>query len=176
MSAEENLWYAMRATYRRGAEAKRRLEQAGLQCFIPMKWEEKIIHNRKVRKYTPVVGNLLFVYGSQSVIQAVKKGLDYLQYMVDSRSREKIIVPEDQMQRFIAAIGSYNDQFIFLKASDVDLAKGDRVRVTGGEFEGQIGTFMRVKGAKEKRVVIAIPGVMVVAIAAIHPSLVEKVR
>ena len=95
--------------------------------------------------------------------------------MVDSRSREKIIVPEDQMQRFIAAIGSYNDQFIFLKASDVDLAKGDMVRVTGGEFEGQIGTFMRVKGAKEKRVVIAIPGVMAVAIAAIHPSLVEKV-
>ena len=175
MSAEENLWYAMRATYRRGAEAKRRLEQAGLQCFVPMKWEEKIIHNRKVRKYTPVVGNLLFVYGSQSVIQAVKKGLDYLQYMVDSRSREKIIVPEDQMQRFIAAIGSYNDQFIFLKASDVDLAKGDMVRVTGGEFEGQIGTFMRVKGAKEKRVVIAIPGVMAVAIAAIHSSLVEKV-
>ena len=161
---EEELWYAMRATYRRGQQARELLENAGAKCFIPMKWEEKSVRGRKVRRYTPVAGNLIFVYGRQSVIQNVKSRAEYLQYMTDSRSREKITVPEEQMQ-----------QFIFLKASDIDLTKGEKVRITGGEFEGRTGTFMRVKGAREKRVVVAIPGVMAVAYAAIHPSLVEKV-
>lgn len=172
---EEELWYAMRATYRRGQQARELLENAGAECFIPMKWEEKSVRGRKVRRYTPVAGNLIFVYGRQSVIQNVKSRAEYLQYMTDSRSREKITVPEEQMQQFIAAVGSYNEQFIFLKASDIDLTKGEKVRITGGEFEGRTGTFMRVKGAREKRVVVAIPGVMAVAYAAIHPSLVEKV-
>ena len=172
---EEELWYAMRATYRRGQQARELLENAGAKCFIPMKWEEKSVRGRKVRRYTPVAGNLIFVYGRQSVIQNVKSRAEYLQYMTDSRSREKITVPEEQMQQFIAAVGSYNEQFIFLKASDIDLTKGEKVRITGGEFEGRTGTFMRVKGAREKRVVVAIPGVMAVAYAAIHPSLVEKV-
>lgn len=173
---EEELWYAMRATYRRGQQARELLENAGAKCFIPMKWEEKSVRGRKVRRYTPVAGNLIFVYGRQSVIQNVKSRAEYLQYMTDSRSREKITVPEEQMQQFIAAVGSYNEQFIFLKASDIDLTKGEKVRITGGEFEGRTGTFMRVKGAREKRVVVAIPGVMAVAYAAIHPSLVEKVE
>ena len=172
---EEELWYAMRATYRRGQQARELLENAGAKCFIPMKWEEKSVRGRKVRRYTPVAGNLIFVYGRQSVIQNVKSRAEYLQYMTDSRSREKITVPEEQMQQFIAAVGSYNEQFIFLKASDIDLTKGEKVRITGGEFEGRTGTFMRIKGAREKRVVVAIPGVMAVAYAAIHPSLVEKV-
>lgn len=172
---EEELWYAMRATYRRGQQARELLENAGAKCFIPMKWEEKSVRGRKVRRYTPVAGNLIFVYGRQSVIQNVKSRAEYLQYMTDSRSREKITVPEEQMQQFIAAVGSYNEQFIFLKASDIDLTKGEKVRITGGEFEGRTGTFMKVKGAREKRVVVAIPGVMAVAYAAIHPSLVEKV-
>lgn len=172
---EEELWYAMRATYRRGQQARELLENAGAKCFIPMKWEEKSVRGRKVRRYTPVAGNLIFVYGRQSVIQNVKSRAEYLQYMTDSRSREKITVPEEQMQQFIAAVGSYNEQFIFLKASDIDLTKGEKVRITGGEFEGRTGTFMKVKGAREKRVVVAISGVMAVAYAAIHPSLVEKV-
>lgn len=165
----------MRATYRRGQQARELLENAGAKCFIPMKWEEKSVRGRKVRRYTPVAGNLIFVYGRQSVIQNVKSRAEYLQYMTDSRSREKITVPEEQMQQFIAAVGSYNEQFIFLKASDIDLTKGEKVRITGGEFEGRTGTFMKVKGAREKRVVVAISGVMAVAYAAIHPSLVEKV-
>ena len=137
---EEELWYAMRATYRRGQQARELLENAGAKCFIPMKWEEKSVRGRKVRRYTPVAGNLIFVYGRQSVIQNVKSRAEYLQYMTDSRSREKITVPEEQMQQFIAAVGSYNEQFIFLKASDIDLTKGEKVRITGGEFEGRTGT------------------------------------
>ena len=166
----------MRATYRRVQQARTLLEEAGLQCFVPMKWEEKVIRHRKVRRYSPVAGNLIFVYGRQSVIQGVKSRADYLQYMTDSRSHEKITVPEVQMQQFIAAVGSYNEQFIFLKASDVDLARGEKVRITGGEFEGRTGTFMRIKGAREKRVVVALPGVLAGPHAAIHPSLVEKVE
>lgn len=53
------------------------------------------------------------------------------------------------------------------------MKKGTRVRVCGGEFEGQEGIFVKVKGARDRRVVISIQGVIAVAIAAIHPDLIE---
>ena len=54
------------------------------------------------------------------------------------------------------------------------MRKGDKVRITGGLFEGAIGTLMRIKG--NRRVVVSIPGVIAVATTDIHPSLIEKIE
>lgn len=53
------------------------------------------------------------------------------------------------------------------------MKKRDRVRVTGGIFEGVEGEFVRIKG--DRRVVDSIQGVMV-ATAFIHPSLIELIK
>ena len=50
------------------------------------------------------------------------------------------------------------------------------VRITGGDFEGQEGVFLKVKGARDRRVVIAIQGIIAVAMATIHPDLIEVIR
>lgn len=54
------------------------------------------------------------------------------------------------------------------------LKKGDKVRVLGGIFEGAEGTLKRIKG--DRRVVVSIPGVIAVATANIHASLLEKIE
>ena len=54
------------------------------------------------------------------------------------------------------------------------LKKGDKVRITGGIFSGVEGVFVRVKG--DRRVVVSIQGIMAVATAFIHPSLIEKIE
>ena len=43
------------------------------------------------------------------------------------------------------------------------------------EFEGQEGIFLKVKGARDRRVVIEIQGVIAVAMATIHPDLIEVI-
>ena len=117
-------WYAMRATYRRENEAVRLLEAEGMQCFIPLQYQFRVRHGRKVRELVPVVHNLLFVYACSADIQRVKAQMPYLQYITDTRSHEKIIVPEEQMRRFIAVAGTYSDQLLYFAPGELNLKKG----------------------------------------------------
>ena len=169
------VWYAMRATYRRESAAVQLLESEGMGCFVPMQYKEVVRHGRKTRELVPVVRNLIFVHAVPAHIQRLKSTVTYLQYITDSRTHGKIIVPDEQMRRFIAVAGTYDDQLLYFAPEELNLAKGTRVRVTGGEFEGQEGVFLRVKGARDRRVVIEIRGVIAVAMATIHPSLIEPI-
>lgn len=173
--SESVLWYAMRATYRRELDAMHRLKEAGMGCFIPMQYHFRLKPGRRVRELVPAVRNLLFVHALPSELKRMKLELPYLQYITDTRSHEKIIIPDVQMQRFIAVAGTYDDQLLYFQPGELNLAKGTRVRITGGEFAGYEGTFLKVKGARDRRVVIAVEGVIAVALAVIHPDLIEPI-
>lgn len=166
----------MRVTYRRELDVKQMLDKRSVECFIPMQYRLHIIHNKKKKELVPVIHNLIFVHTTPSIIQQVKSEILFLQYMVNSIDRTKIIVPDEQMERFIAVAGTYDDQLLYFKPEELNLAKGTKVRILGGEFEGQEGIFLKVKGARDKRVVILIQGVIAVAMATIHPSLIEVVE
>lgn len=77
------------------------------------------------------------------------------------------------MRSFIAVSGNYEEQIVYLDPAVTALQKGDRVRITGGVFEGVEGIILRVKG--DRRVSVCIKGVMAVATAYVHPSLMELV-
>lgn len=173
-SEEKCVWFAMRATYRREMEAKKLLEAESLDTFIPMHYAP-VKGNNKKRELVPVIHNLIFVYARPSHIQSLKKSIPFLQYMIDGRSGQKIIVPEVQMKRFIAVSGSYHEQLLYFTPEEVNLSRGTKVRICGGEFEGQEGIFVKVKGARDKRVVVQIQGVIAVAMATIHPDLIEPI-
>lgn len=166
-------WFAMRATYRRGKNARELLDKEGIECFVPMRYETRMSRGKMKRELVPVIQNLMFVHAAPMVIQEIKSRADYLQYIVNARTGEKILVPEDQMRRFIAVAGTYDEQLLWFKPEEVHLAKGTRVRITGGPFEGQEGVFVKVRGARDRRVVVEIQGVIVVAMATIHPDLIE---
>lgn len=172
---EKIQWFAMRVTYRRELKAKKNLDTEGIENYIPMRWSSRIRHGRKVRELVPVVRGLVFVRTVLSEIQRVKQKMPYLQYIVDRRSGTKIVVPEDQMKLFIAVTGTYDDKLLWFGEDEVNLAAGTRVRIVAGEFEGYEGIFLKVKGARDKRVVIAIEGVIAVALATISPELIEVI-
>lgn len=91
---EVEIWYAMRATYRREPDAMHLLKKENLGCFIPMQYKICIKKGKKVRALVPVVHNLLFVHARPSDVQRVKSQVTYLQYITDTRSGQKIIVPD----------------------------------------------------------------------------------
>ena len=176
MDKETEVWFAMRATYRRELEAMHLLEKANLGCFIPMLYKISIRRGRKVRALVPVIRNLVFVHARPSEVQRFKSQITYLQYITDTRSGRKIVIPDHDMQRFIAVAGTYNDHLLYFQPEELNLSKGTKVRITGGDFEGQEGVFLKVKGARDRRVVIAIQGIIAVAMATIHPDLIEVIR
>lgn len=166
----------MRATYRREPDAMRLLEKEKLGCFVPMQYKMCIRKGKKIRALVPVVHNLIFVHARPSEVQRVKSQVTYLQYITDTRSGKKIIIPDVEMQHFIAVAGSYNDHLLYFQPEELNLSKGTKVRITGGDFEGQEGVFLKVKGARDRRVVIQIQGIIAVAMATIHPDLIEVIR
>ena len=168
---EVEVWHAMRATYRRELDAVHLLEKENLGCY-----KVSIRKGKKVRTLVPVIRNLVFVHARPSDVQRVKSQITYLQYITDTRSGQKIIIPDHEMQRFIAVAGTYNDHLLYFQPEELNLSKGTRVRITGGDFAGQEGIFLKVKGARDRRVVIEIQGVIAVAMATIHPDLIEVIK
>ena len=173
---ERETWYAMRATYRREPDAMRLLEKEKLGCFVPMQYKISLKKGKRVRALVPVIHNLIFVHAIPSEVKRVKSLVTYLQYITDTRSGKKIIIPDGEMQRFIAVSGTYNDHLMYFQPDELNLSKGTKVRIMGGDFEGQEGIFLKVRGARDRRVVIAIQGVIAVAMATIHPDLIEVIK
>ena len=154
LSSEKMQWFAMRATYRRGMQIKALLDKEGINNFIPMRYEVRIRNGRKRRELVPVISDLIFVHSVQSELQKVKFKLPYFQYMIDLR----------------------NGQKIFFSPDEVNLRKGTKVRITGGDFEGYEGVFVKVKGARDRRVVISLQGVIAMAMATLSPDLIEVIE
>ncbi len=172
----EKVWFAMRATYRRELIAQRQLDTRGIESFVPMRQEMQIKGGRRRRKLVPAIHNLIFVHAEPSVLQAEKAKMPYLQYMIRrgiNERGEKIVVPTDQMERFIAITNSEEAELLYLGASDIPLAEGMRVRIHGGSCDGQEGQLMKLPGFRNRKVVVAIEGVIAVILVNVAPEQIE---
>lgn len=171
------MWFAMRATYRREMIARQALEAASIESFVPMHYELRVEHGRRRRRLVPAIHNLIFVYATPSQLQAAKAKMPYLQYMIRRAEGqpygEKIVVPTPQMEAFMAVAATLDEGLTFLAPQDVPLAKGQRVRVHGGPFDGREGCLVKVSGYRSRRVVVAIEGLVAVALAELKPEQIE---
>jgi len=176
---ERSVWYAMRATYSRNLEAKRLLEgmESAIETFIPMHYAIRIRNGRKKREFVPVIRDLLFVHTTPSLIKRLKKRIPYLIFLTEARGDQNIpiIVPDEQMRRFIAVANTYDDRLIYLSPDEIASAAGVRVRIHGGLFDGQEGSLLKLKKFRSKRVVIVIRDIIAVALDAIRPDLLEVI-
>lgn len=173
------VWFAMSAPYRRELKAKEYLQGKGIECFVPM--VNALVEKRsgaKIRKQVPAIHNLIFVHTSKNVIQEIKRGVDYLQYRTMPREGKNIpiIIPDRQMQQFIAVTQTTNEELIYMRPEEVNIAKGTRVRVHGGAFDGTEGVFVKIQGKRKPRVVLLIQGVAAVALAEISTEFIEIIK
>ncbi len=173
---EEIEWFAMRVTYHRELEAQRLLDEKHVENFIPMKYERSERSGKK--RLVPVIHNIIFVRTTASKIAELKKPscIPMLQYMMDQRLGKKITVPEKQMRAFIAVTGTYDESLRFFGPAEINFSKAQKVRITGGIFEGCEGAFVKVKGSRSKKVVVEIKGVVSVALVSVHPDLVASIE
>ncbi len=177
-SNEQAVWYAIRVTYNREMKVKCELDVLGIRNFVPMQYKAQERNGRLVKRLVPSVHNLIFIYIEPSRMRQYKSTtalpIRYIMRREPDGRRKPIIVPQQQMDSFIAVAGTYDEQLIYLNPDPGDFNQGDRVRILGGPFEGAEGVFVRVKG--DRRVVVSIEGVVAVATTFIHPSLLEKIE
>lgn len=174
---DEKVWWAMSAVYNRSMKAKSLLDAAAVENFVPMQARVFVLGRRRVRKLVPAIRNLIFVHAPAAEVRTLKERCPYLQYLThrcDGKAKP-IIVPDPEMRHFIAVAGSGDEQVIFLDPASVDLRVGDKVRICGGVFDGVEGVLVKIRGLRDKRVVVAVEGVAAVATATVHPDLLEKI-
>lgn len=172
-------WFAMSAPYRRELKAMDYLQSKGIECFVPM--TNAIVEKRngiKQRRQVPAIHNLIFVHSSKAVIQELKRGVDFLQYRTTPKNGKNIpiIVPDKQMQQFMAVTQAANDELTYLRPEEVNISQGTKVRLHGGAFDGTEGIFVKVRGKRNRRVVLLIEGVAAVAMAEISTDFIEVIK
>lgn len=168
-------WFAMSAPYRNEEKAKEKLTDKGFQCFVPMRYELVEKKGKKTRVYRPAVHNLIFVRGTANQVQAFKNTYGLIQYLmrkVGKEGREKIIVPDRQMEQFIRICESNDDSLRYVELSEMNIRPGSLVRIIGGAFDGLEGYFMKIRGTRNRRLVVAIPDIAAASVE-VSPDLVE---
>lgn len=171
-------WFAMSAPYRRELKAKAFLEGRGIECFVPM--TRVIVEKRggtKTRQLVPAIHNLIFVHTSKTIIQEAKTRCEFLQYRTKPHNGKNvpIIVPDKEMQQFIAVTQALSEKLLYLNLDEIDLEKGTRIRIHGGVLDGTEGLFVKLKGKRRRSVIIQIEGVAAVALTEVSPDLIEVI-
>ena len=171
-------WYVMRVTYQRELVAQRLLEGLGVESFVPtMKVKRRKSGGGVYWREEAKVHNYIFVYATLPEIQTIKTTkITYLRYMMgkgEDGQPAPQFVPQKQMEDFMAVCRSEGVKYL---DTDIDLRKGDRVRIVGGPLKGVEGVYTKTSLRHERRVVVRIEGVAAVATIAFPSSEVEKIE
>lgn len=169
-------WFVMSA-YKNEKKAEETLKgKDSLEYFIPKHYAVRVYHGVKSKRLVPVIPNLVFVHASRKQITDFKKNHNFLQFVTWERSTglEYIVVPDEQMDSFIKIASQYEETTVYYKPEEIDVRKGTRVCIHGGKLDGVKGVFMRVKGKRNRRVVVMLEGIMGIS-AEVHPDLIEVI-
>lgn len=170
-------WYVMSA-FRQEKKAECALQERGVLCYVPKRYVIKTLNGRKLRTLQPAIANLIFVYASWNEMIELKQTLDYLQFQtqVIQKKRHVIVVPDDEMEQFIRVTELAQEDICYYRPEELDTAKGQLVRVIGGNFNGVEGKLMKITGKRQKRVVLQLEGVLAVAITIENPEYLEVIK
>ena len=132
-NTEPMVWFAMRATYGRNLEAKKMLDETGVESYIPMHHVISLGKGgRKIKKYVPVVRDLVFVRTTKDGMLSIKESVDYLRniYIPTAEGKKQIVVvPDQQMDSFMMVAGAQNEGIMYFSPDEINVAKGTKVRI-----------------------------------------------
>lgn len=164
-------WYALWVYRSLVAPVVAICDREGVQTYRPMRIVEHFTDAGKTYEEEPLVSNLLFVRTTEEYVHHLKRvtknrGSAYCYPGTD----QPAAVPDKEMEVFmlVARVGGRR-----LESVEIPIDKGDKVRVTEGMFKGAEGYIRRVHGTK--RLVVAIEGVVAVAVTHIPRQFLERI-
>lgn len=172
-----NHWFAIRVSYCRELTLKAILDENQIENFIPMRYEYVVKEGKRMRRLLPAIHNLVFVHSNRRCIDALKEQLEPtlpIRFIMNREHRQPIIIPDTQMHSFMLVAGNLEETVLYMDPTELQLVKGQKVRITGGIFEGVVGEFVRIR--HDRRVVVCIEGVMAVATTFVSPALVQAIE
>ena len=168
------LWFAMRIFNNRILRIKEEWEQKGARTYMAVKTTDK--------RTVQLAPSLLFVRTTPDALKAFKQD-HFTELMIYRRadSTDPAPIPEEQMRMFILVTSATDGRDVDLVSESLmgpdtkpfDFKPGEKVRVTEGPFKGAEGVIKRIK--KDRKLLVAVQGVVVVAVSNIPPRFLERI-
>lgn len=170
----EQQWYAIRVTYSREMAAKSYLDSIGIESYVPMHFAERTYGGKRRKVWEPLIHNLLFIRTSADRLREIK-ATTTLADPLHHGPRKQIAHGDSGAADadFMAVVATQNEHVEIVAPQDVDLEKGDPVRVTEGMFAGIEGRYIRHKG--HSKVAVAIRNVATALTAYIPLKYIAKI-
>ena len=165
----EKHWFAMRDLKRANAilPAYKQLAEAEMEVFTPMTTRFVVKNGKRTRVESPVMRDLLFVNESRENLDPIVAKTPTLQYRFKrgGKQGEPIVIPEEDMTRFICAVQASNNPKFYSAEEITPLMCGRKIRMMGGALDGHEGILQTVRGSKTKHIIITLPSFLAVSVA-----------
>lgn len=170
----EKRWFALRVFFNRVFDVKKILDDDAIENYIPVRTETKTASDgRKVVVKVPMVSSLLFLKSDKQYLKNfVFRMQGKLMPYYNPETRKPAVIPDREMEIFIFVTSAGDNGLEFINDESLTYKVGQKVRITGGLFEGAEGYIKRIKG--NRRLVVRIEGVVAVATSYIPSCFVEK--
>ena len=198
---EGKSWYLLRFSHISLQRMLSQLENSGLRHFLPSYTAvENRKKGMQVRVERALMFNMMFIYSSLD--ECVKfvianPGVNFMvkpseehpsvslnQLASDEQKTEfcydkatfryVITIPERQMEIFIKAVTNRNTRTVpFMKPTEIDLEKGDKVKIVGGPYDGVEGILESQKGKDGGTVYVHILNFLATRTTEIRPEFIQ---
>ena len=167
-------WYALKVFYNRVVYLRSLLPD-NVETYIPLQTVEEYERGQLNYVEKQLIPSLLFVRCPEEWLVKFKHehNADFMFY-AEPETHKPGAIPDDEMRSFILVTSADAGRNVkYFGADAPEYRTGDRVRVTGGIYKGAEGYIKRIK--KDRKLIVAVTGVAVVAVSYIHPDFLEKI-
>jgi len=181
---DEVQWFVLRVKWVPVERVEQMLHEQSVETFVPRRVElRRDAYGRKHRVLKNVLPEFIFVRQTyeflQPFIKAVQAKQGWPVYFAKRRDGEQnriLVVPMREMTPFIKAITEMADRVTFLQPDELELKRGDRVKIHGGPLDGCEGEVLKLKGKRKKQLVLRITGFAAISVTTVEPEYVELIK
>ncbi len=163
-------WYAVYTASRAEKKVKERLDEAGIENFLPVQTVLRQWKYRKQRVVVPVIPGMIFVRVCRKDQVKVLEIRGVVTYMRLRGSSTATAIPDKQMEDFRFLL-DFSDSTVEMVNEEIEV--GDTIRVIKGSLMGMTGELVHFKG--ESKILVRLDS-LGCAMVSIPASYVETIK
>lgn len=111
---------------------------------------------------TAIIPPYIFIHAEYMRIREFKQKKDSISFIptLGRQAHTTMKVSDKEMESFIRVVEQMQAKTRIYKAGEIEIPQGQRIRICGGELDGVEGVLVKMKGVRDKRLVVSIPGIM----------------
>lgn len=160
---EEKYWHAVYTASRAEKRVRERLQEEGVECFLPVQTVVRQWTYRKARVEVPLIAGMIFVRVAREEQIRVLETKGVVAFMRLRGEQRAAVIPDKQMQDFRFLL-DFSEEAVELVNEEV--TEGDLVEVVKGPLKGLEGELVKFRGVTKVAVRIDLLGCALVDIPA----------